>query len=223
MGVGGAAGRLVELGERQRGAQCEAARALPLRDRDGRQEGFLGGRGVAPGRASAGFRHAPDAVPLRTRDSPGGPQSPALRRGSRRRDRNRPPGPRPRPARSSTARRTTERSVRAEVLRRGACPRARRRARRRAMSPNPQKHAERAPHGQVMLAREADEFECVRRGARLVATHQFEHGRVHLPKRERAGMSEAPRSASACGRRAKSRASTSPRGHDVIAKIEPLR
>ena len=46
MGVGEAAGRLVELGERQSGAQFEAARALLLRDRDGGQEGFFRGRGV---------------------------------------------------------------------------------------------------------------------------------------------------------------------------------
>ena len=53
------------------------------------------------GRAAAGFRHAPDAVPLRTRDSPGDQRSPALRRGWRRRGRNRPPGPLTRPAQSS--------------------------------------------------------------------------------------------------------------------------
>ena len=42
-----------------------------------------------------------------------------------------------------------------------------------------------------MLAREADEFEGVRRDARVVATHQFEHGRVHSSRRERADMGEA--------------------------------
>ena len=41
-----------------------------------------------------------------------------------------------------------------------------------------------------MLAREAGEFEGVRRGARVVATHQFEQGRVHSSKRERADMGE---------------------------------
>ena len=46
VGVGGAAGRLIELGERERGAQSEAARALLLRDGDGGQEGFFRGRGV---------------------------------------------------------------------------------------------------------------------------------------------------------------------------------
>ena len=46
MGVGGAGGRLVELGERERRAQFEAARALLLRDGDGGLERFLGRRGV---------------------------------------------------------------------------------------------------------------------------------------------------------------------------------
>ena len=46
VGFGGAAGRLVELGERQRREQREAARALPLRDGDGGLEGVFGWRGV---------------------------------------------------------------------------------------------------------------------------------------------------------------------------------
>ena len=46
VGVGGAVGRLIELGERKRGAQFEAARALLLRDGDGGQEGFFRRRGV---------------------------------------------------------------------------------------------------------------------------------------------------------------------------------
>ena len=46
VGFGRAGGRLVELGERKRGAQFEAARALLLRDRDGGQESFFRRRGV---------------------------------------------------------------------------------------------------------------------------------------------------------------------------------
>ena len=42
-----------------------------------------------------------------------------------------------------------------------------------------------------MLTREAGELECVRRGARVVATHQFEQGRVHSSKRERADVGDA--------------------------------
>ena len=46
MRLGGAAGRLVELSERQRRAQAPAARALLLRDGERGLEGFLGRRGV---------------------------------------------------------------------------------------------------------------------------------------------------------------------------------
>ena len=46
MGFDGAAGRLVELGERERGAQTEAARALSPRDDDGGLEGFFRRRGA---------------------------------------------------------------------------------------------------------------------------------------------------------------------------------
>ena len=46
VGVGGAVGRLVELGERERRAQFEAARSLLPRDSDGGQEGFFRRRGV---------------------------------------------------------------------------------------------------------------------------------------------------------------------------------
>ena len=46
VGLAGAARRLVELGERQRGAQLEAAAFLLLRDGDGGEEGGFGGSGV---------------------------------------------------------------------------------------------------------------------------------------------------------------------------------
>ena len=46
MGIGGAAGRLVEFGESKRRAQFEATRALLLRDSDGGQESFFGRRRV---------------------------------------------------------------------------------------------------------------------------------------------------------------------------------
>jgi hypothetical protein len=44
VGVGGAGGRLIELGERKRRAQFEAARPLTLSDGDGGPQGFFGGR-----------------------------------------------------------------------------------------------------------------------------------------------------------------------------------
>ena len=46
VGVGVAASRAIELGERQRGAQLEAAGLLLLRDGDGGEEGGFGGGGV---------------------------------------------------------------------------------------------------------------------------------------------------------------------------------
>ncbi len=56
--------------------------------------------------------------------------------------------------------------------------------------PTLEKHADRAPHGQHLFAREAGEFEGVRRDARLIAAHQFEYGRVYSSNRERADMGE---------------------------------
>ena len=46
VGVGGAAGRLVQFRQLQRRLQAEAARALLARNGDGGEEGLLGGRGV---------------------------------------------------------------------------------------------------------------------------------------------------------------------------------
>jgi hypothetical protein len=46
VGVGGAAGRLVQFRQLQRRSQAEAARALLARNGDGGEEGLLGGRGV---------------------------------------------------------------------------------------------------------------------------------------------------------------------------------
>jgi hypothetical protein len=43
VGVHGAGGRLIHLGERERRLQAEAARALLLRDSDGGLERFFGG------------------------------------------------------------------------------------------------------------------------------------------------------------------------------------
>jgi hypothetical protein len=47
VGVGRAAGRLVELGERECRAQLKTPRRLLLRDGDGDREGFSGARGVS--------------------------------------------------------------------------------------------------------------------------------------------------------------------------------
>ena len=167
MGVGGAGGRLVELGERKRGAQFEAARALLLRDGDGGQEGFFRRRGVGGVALEQDFAARPMQFGFERAIANAVRTSPALRRGSRRRGRDRLPGLRPRPAQSSIVHRRTERSVRARARRRGACPRARRLARRSQRSPNPRETRQTLQHVQLMFAREAGEFEGVRRGARV--------------------------------------------------------
>ena len=46
VGVGGATGRLAELGQRQPGLQAEAAGALLARDREGSMIGVLGAGGI---------------------------------------------------------------------------------------------------------------------------------------------------------------------------------
>ena len=223
MGVGGAGGRLVELGERERRAQFEAARALLLRDGDGGQEGFLRRRRVGGVALQQDF--AADAMQFRFECAIArcGRTSPALRRGSRWRGRNRPPGLRPRPARSSIARRKI----------RTFCSRSSSTPRRMSSSPpagaplsavaQPSRNdAERAPHGQIVLAREAGEFGGVRRGAREVAAHQLEQGRdavfpnARVPTWARSAIRVCMRSTSEIAR------STSPSGHNE-ARDRPLR
>ena len=192
MGFGGAAGRLIELGQRQRRAQFEAARALLLRDGDGGQERFFRRRGVGGVALAAGYRRAPDAVRLRMRDSPCDRTSPALRRGSRERGRDRPLQLRPRPAQSSTTHRTTEYFVRAASRPRGACPRALRRAHRSQRSSTP---------GETRQMRHHIASSCSR--ARLASSNVFGVARawsprirsnraaMHFSKREHADMGQA--------------------------------
>ena len=85
MGVGGAGGRLVELRERKRRAQFEAARALLLCDGDGGQERFFRGRGIGGVVLQQDFAARAMQFRLRMCDGPGDRPSPALRRGWRRR------------------------------------------------------------------------------------------------------------------------------------------
>ena len=65
MGVGGAAGRLIKLRQRQRRAQLEAPRLLLLRDGDGGEEGFLGRRRIR--RIALEQNLAADAMALRVK------------------------------------------------------------------------------------------------------------------------------------------------------------
>ena len=108
VGVGGAGGRLVEFGQRQRGAQFEAARRLAASRRRWRSGSvFARARGWR-GRASAAISPR-DPMQLRFERAiaRSGRLSPALRRGWRRRGLDRPLGLRPRPARFSRGRRTS--------------------------------------------------------------------------------------------------------------------
>jgi hypothetical protein len=54
-----------------------------------------------------------------------------------------------------------------------------------------EKDPKRLPQQQIVLAREPGKFGCVRRGARQVAAHQREQGRVHSSVCACADMSEA--------------------------------
>jgi hypothetical protein len=54
--------------------------------------------------------------------------------------------------------------------------------------PTLEKGAECAPHRQLVLVSEPGKLEGVRCAASVVSTHQFEHGRLHSSKRERADM-----------------------------------
>ena len=60
MSVGGAAGRLIKLRQRECGAQLEAPRLLLLRDGDGGEEGFFRRCGVR--RISLDQKFAADAM-----------------------------------------------------------------------------------------------------------------------------------------------------------------
>ena len=90
------------------------------------------------------------------------------------------------------------RSARAEVRRRDAWPRARRRPCRFEQLAKPSRKTPNARHnGQIVLTRESGEFDGVQRGAREVAAHEFEHGRVRFSRvracRHGRGLRSAPR------------------------------
>ena len=136
MSFDGARGRLAELGERQRRAQLKAARGLLLCDRDGGQEGVLRGRGVGGvalqqhfAAHSMQFRFEcaiAQAVAPRQRFVEDGDGAIGIARpgfGLGQPDLQKPV--------------EHQNVLFAQALRRGACPRVRRRARRCATPPNP--------------------------------------------------------------------------------------
>ena len=217
VGVGGAAGRLVELGERKRRAQFEAARALLFRDGDGGQEGFFGGRGVGGVALKQDFAARPmqfrferaiaGAVGRRQRfvedrDGAAGIARPGFGLGQRNLQQ---------PVEQQDVLLAQLIDAAAHV-REPALERAARSGR-----PTLKKRAERAKHGQLMLTRESGEFEGLRRGARVVSAHQFEQGRMHSCKGASADMGEI-RAASCARSMSEIARSTSPRGHDAMAR-----
>ena len=126
-----------ELGERQRRAQFKAARALLLCDRDGGQECVFCGRRVAGVELQEDSAARPMQFRFESSENPGGRTSPALRRGWRRRGRDRPPG-------LGLSQSNLQEPVEPqnvlfaqEFLLRAAYPRARRWAGRCAKPPNP--------------------------------------------------------------------------------------
>ena len=190
MGVAGATGRSVQFRKRERSAQFEAARPLSLRDGDGGQEGVLGRRGadgvalqqeLAARPMQLRFERAiADAVGRRQRlveDRDGAAWIARAGLSLSQRDLQE-------PVENQDVLFAKLLDAAAHVQEVGAD--------RAALSGRPalEKYAEGAKQGQVMLACEPGEFESIRRGAGLVATHQFEQGRVHSSKRERADMGE---------------------------------
>ena len=192
MGVDGAAGRLVEFGERERRAQFEAARRLAALRRRWRSGTLLR---QAPGwrsRASAAFRRGRDAVRRRMCDGRSVRTSPALRRGRR-------VARSTSPARASASASAILRSPsnRTFCSRRSSAP--------RRMSSSPplgaplsalarpsRKSRVRSPHRQIMLARESGEFEPrSARRARRSPRISSNTASVHSPVCVRADMGEA--------------------------------
>ncbi len=178
MGVGGAAGRLVEFRERKRRAQFKTARALPLRDCDSGLESLFGRRGVggvaleqdfAAGPVELRFERAvAEAIGRRQRfieDRNGAIAIARPRFGVGQRDLVEPV--------------EIQEALLAQALDAAAHvaePLAKRAkfSRRQAFEKRPV----RSPQRQIMLTRETGGLRTVLRGARPVASHQFEHRRV---------------------------------------------
>ena len=194
MGVGGAAGRLVELGERERRAQSEAARSLTLSDGDGGLECFLGGRRVRL--VPLQQRFAADAVQFRFESAVSGTLA--------RRQRFVDYGHRAvdvAGAGFGFGQRNFQHAVEEQdVLLAQQIDTATHvlesAPRRIAFSPRQalEKHSEGSPQRQIMLARKSGEFGGefgrVPRDAREVAAHQFKHRPLGFPVRARLDMRE---------------------------------
>ena len=188
MRVGGPAGRLVEFRQRQRGAQAEAARALPLRDGDGGQQGVLRRRGVDGVAHQQHFAARPmqlrferaitQAIRSRQRfvedgDGAIGIARPRLGLGQRDLEQ---------PIEKEKVLFAQEIDAATHVLE----PAARRAV--RSGRPTLEERGERAKLGQVMLARQPGEFGGLLRDPHTVAAHQVEQRRMVPSKRQRAAI-----------------------------------
>ena len=190
VGVGRACGRLIELRERKRCAQFEAARLLHSSDFDGAFEGFLGGSGVRGVALDQQLAVRPVQLGLE------GAISHAIV--CRQRFIKNCDGP-ARIARASLGlgQRNLEQSIKHQNVlfarKIGTATHVLEFGDERAappLSPSLQKYSASPKHRQIMLVREVDEHEGVRRGARRVATHHFEHGPMHFPVREHPDVGE---------------------------------
>ena len=220
MGVGGAAGRLIELGERQRRAQFEAARALLLRDGDGGQEGFFRRRGVGGVALEQDFAARPmqfrferaiaGALARRQRFVENGERAVRIARarfGLGQRDLNEPVEQQD----VLLAQLSTPRRMAVESLGR---------ARRLQRSPSRlEKRAERAEHGEFVLTRDVARVRRRSSAAREWSPRiSSNKAACAVPKRERADMGEARDPRSACASMSEIARSNSPRGHKANAR-----
>ncbi len=193
MGFDGAAGRLVELRERERRAQFEAARALLLRDGDGGQERFLRGRRVGGIVLKLKQHFAADAMQLRferamsdplarrqrfVEDGEGAVDIAGTGFGFGESNLNEP-----------VEDQYVLLAQKFDAATHGVEPAAGCAAlgARQALEKDP----ERSPNRQIVLTREAGGFGGIRCGAREVAPHQLEHGRAPFPERAGTDVGEA--------------------------------
>ena len=191
-GVGvGAAGRAIELGERQRRTQFETARSLSLRDGDGGQEGLLGRCGIGGVALQENFAARPmqfrferakaQAIRGRQRfvengDGAIGVTRPAFSLSQRDPDE---------PVEHQDILLLEQLDAEAHGLETATVSLGHR--------PALEEHPECAGGVEGVLAGETSEFQGVRGGARTIAAHQLEQGRVHSSNRKRSDMSSGPR------------------------------
>ena len=184
--IGATAGRLIELGERERSAQAEAARPLTLSDGNGGPVGFFGGRRIR--RIALQQRFAANAMQFCIE---GALASPIRRRQRVVEDGN-----------SAVdivgaSFGFCEGNLDESVEHQGILVAQKLDPVTHALEPTFlragqtfEKNPIRSPLRQIVFTRESSEFNGVRCGTREVPAHQFEHCREHCPKCARADIGE---------------------------------